>query len=219
MRRVLVFLLSSLLVLGSLPGASAKTPRAGASCKKVGTVVISKNKEFTCIKRGNKRVWSRGVAVRVTPSPVASPTPIATPTPVVTPTPSPSPTVIASPTQTPSPTPSPTIVVTPTPTPSPTPTIVVTPTPTPTPTPSPTSTVREFTRAEVAQRNSPSACWSIIDGSVYDLTTWINSHPGGPGVIRSLCGVDGTNSFRAQHANQTSPTRQLNNYYLGKVKP
>ncbi|MGA0070994.1 MAG: cytochrome b5 domain-containing protein [Candidatus Nanopelagicaceae bacterium] len=58
-----------------------------------------------------------------------------------------------------------------------------------------------------------------MDGGVYDLTTWINSHPGGPGVIRALCGVDGTNSFRAQHSNQTSPTRQLNNYYLGKVKP
>lgn len=202
MRRLLVLLISLLLISSSLTSASANTPSAGASCKKVGTVLVSKNREFTCVKRGSKRVWSRGVLVRVTPT--VSPTPVSTPTPVVT--------DVATPT--PTPTPTPTVVATPTP--SPTPTIVVTPTPAPTPTPTPTA--REYTRADVAQRNTPSNCWTIINNNVYDLTQWINAHPGGPGAIRSLCGTDGSSSFRSMHDNEARPMRELNRYLLGPLK-
>lgn len=168
MRRVLVLLLSTLLVLTFLSSASAKAPKAGKACKKIGKVVVSKNREFTCIKRGSKRVWSKGVLVRAVPSP----------------TPIPSQTVVA-----------------------------------PTPTPSPTPTVREYTRADVASRNTATNCWTIINNSVYDLTAWIGAHPGGPGAIRSLCGVDGSSSFSSMHGNQSRPMAQLSKYLLGPLKP
>ncbi|MFM8965588.1 MAG: cytochrome b5 domain-containing protein, partial [Actinomycetota bacterium] len=82
----------------------------------------------------------------------------------------------------------------------------------------PSPTVREYTRADVAQRNTASSCWTIVDGNVYDLTSWINSHPGGPGVIRSLCGVDGSASFRAQHGRSARPNSILDGYLLGPLK-
>jgi hypothetical protein len=63
MRRILVLVLASFLVASSSSSASANTPRAGATCKKVGTVVVSKNREFTCLKKGSKRVWSKGVVI------------------------------------------------------------------------------------------------------------------------------------------------------------
>jgi cytochrome b involved in lipid metabolism len=110
------------------------------------------------------------------------------------------------------------------PTPTPTPAASATPTPTPTPaatpsaTPSPTpSTETGITRAQVESKNSKSACWSIIDDKVYDLTRWIGSHPGGESYILFICGKDGTNSFKAQHSGQGRPVARLADYLLGPV--
>lgn len=76
----------------------------------------------------------------------------------------------------------------------------------------------EFTMAQVAQRNQPSDCWTVIDGNVYDLTDWIARHPGGAGVIESLCGVNGTAAFSAQHEGQPQPTTQLDAFVVGVLK-
>ena len=112
---------------------------------------------------------------------------------------------------------------TPTATPTPTPTRAASPTPTPssTPTPSPTPTVVKsgYTMADVRANATPAKCWSAIDGNVYDLTRWISSHPGGPSPIRFLGGIDGTNAFKAQHANQSSPMARLSSYLLGPLTP
>ncbi len=88
----------------------------------------------------------------------------------------------------------------------------------PTAAPSPTATEVGYTVEQVRANNSAASCWTIIDGSVYNLTQWINAHPGGPGVIRSLCGVDGTASFKAQHENQRSPAQRLSSYLLGPLR-
>ncbi|MBU3646323.1 MAG: cytochrome b5 domain-containing protein [Candidatus Nanopelagicaceae bacterium] len=114
-------------------------------------------------------------------------------------------------------TPTPSISVAPSvsPTPSPTPTPSVTISSTPTPTPTPTQVL--YTLERVRANNSSTSCWTIIDGFVYDLTSWISAHPGGPGVIRSMCGTDGTNAFKAQHQNQMSPAQRLNGYLLGPL--
>ena len=118
-------------------------------------------------------------------------------------------------------TPTPTVVATPTPTPTPTATVVATPTPTPTPTvsatPTPTPTISGYTMAQVRANNTAKSCWTAIDGYVYNLTSWINSHPGGSGAILFLCGTDGTNAFKAQHENQTRPTIRLETYRLGPL--
>jgi hypothetical protein len=110
-------------------------------------------------------------------------------------------------------------VATPTPTPTPTPKPVATPTPTPTPTPSPTVAKTTYTMADVRANATPTKCWSAIDGNVYDLTRWISSHPGGASPIRFLCGIDGTNAFKAQHANQSNPMSRLSSYLLGPLSP
>lgn len=106
----------------------------------------------------------------------------------------------------------PTPAVTPAATPS------VSGTPTPAPSPSVSSTPEAgITRAQVEMRNSKSACWSIIDEKVYDLTKWIDSHPGGPSYIQFICGKDGTNSFKAQHSGRPNPTARLADFLLGPL--
>ena len=91
------------------------------------------------------------------------------------------------------------------------------PTPTRTPTPTPSATKVGYTIDQVKANNSDRSCWSVIDGNVYDLTRWINSHPGGPGVIRAMCGVDGTRSFLNQHEGRREPIQRLSMYLLGPL--
>jgi cytochrome b involved in lipid metabolism len=100
---------------------------------------------------------------------------------------------------------------------TPTPKPVATPTPTPTPTPTVAKT--SYTMADVKANATPAKCWSVIDGNVYDLTRWIAAHPGGSSAIRFLCGIDGTDAFKAQHANQGSPMSRLSLYLLGPLSP
>lgn len=95
------------------------------------------------------------------------------------------------------------------------------PSPTPTkttePSPTPTKSQAGYTMAQVAEKNSQSACWVAIDGMVYDLTDWIRQHPGGRGAILSICGTDGTSSFNGQHGGRAGPSAALDRYVLGPL--
>lgn len=194
--------------LAGLPAVShaAKAPTPGAKCSKAKLTQVAKGKTFTCVKTKSGLKWNKGVRIK---SPSA--TPAMSQAPVVTPTPSPSTSPSATPTTTISPTPAAT------PTPTPTPTVSPSSPASPTPTATPTATQALYTMDRVRSNNSNSSCWTVIDGFVYDLTRWISAHPGGPGVIRSLCGVDGTISFKSQHGNQTSPAQRLSSYLLGPL--
>jgi len=72
--------------------------------------------------------------------------------------------------------------------------------------------------AEVAKHNSQQDCWAVIDGGVYDLTTWISRHPGGPDKIIPLCGTDATSKFHGQHDDQARPNEQLATFKVGTLK-
>jgi cytochrome b involved in lipid metabolism len=99
--------------------------------------------------------------------------------------------------------------------PAPTPSTTAKTSPTPTPTVAPTA----YTMEEVKKRNTAASCWSVIDGNIYDLTKWIPLHRGGPQAITFLCGKDGTSSFKAQHANQSSPVSTLSRYLVAPLAP
>jgi cytochrome b involved in lipid metabolism len=61
------------------------------------------------------------------------------------------------------------------------------------------TSVKNFTLSELSIHKDAVSCYSAISGSVYDLTMWVNMHPGGKGPILSLCGVDGTEKFMNKH--------------------
>jgi hypothetical protein len=100
-----------------------------------------------------------------------------------------------------------------TPAPATTPSAVASSTPTPTPAP----TKVGYTMTQVRANNTAANCWAVIDDSVYDLTNWIKSHPGGSGAILGLCGTDGSSSFNARHGGQSSPKSTLAGYLLGPL--
>jgi cytochrome b involved in lipid metabolism len=102
----------------------------------------------------------------------------------------------------------------PKPTPSPTATTAAS-----TPAPAPAKTQEAlYTMAKVKENNSATSCWSAINGNVYNLTKWIESHPGKPQPILGLCGTDGTSSFNARHRGQSNPTSTLAGYLLGPLE-
>lgn len=75
-----------------------------------------------------------------------------------------------------------------------------------------------YTAAEVAQHSTAGDCWSIVNGRVYDLTNWVNQHPGGQAVIEGMCGKDGSAGFNGQHAGAGEPAQVLAEYELGPLK-
>lgn len=93
--------------------------------------------------------------------------------------------------------------------------VVSTPTPGASQTPKPTS--GGYTVSTVALHASASDCWTIVRGGVYNLTSWINQHPGGAGAILSMCGRDATASFEAQHGGQRRPEAELVSFKIGGV--
>lgn len=54
----------------------------------------------------------------------------------------------------------------------------------------------KFTWDEVAKHNHAGNLWVVIEGKVFDLTKYINLHPGGPAPIVGRAGRDGTLSFQ-----------------------
>jgi cytochrome b involved in lipid metabolism len=60
------------------------------------------------------------------------------------------------------------------------------------PSPSPATT---YMAADVAKHSTPDDCWMIVNGNVYNLTSYLNQHPGGPDKITPYCGKDATQPF------------------------
>ena len=55
-----------------------------------------------------------------------------------------------------------------------------------------------ITLSQVAAHNTASDCWSALNGGVYNLTSYIPSHPGGTAIM-PICGIDGTQLLAAKH--------------------
>lgn len=113
-------------------------------------------------------------------------------------------------------------VVTPTTTPSvavtSTEPVATTTVPTPTPATEPVKPKGVYSMADVQAHATVGDCWSAINGSVYDLTTWVSRHPGGENPIKGLCGTDGSAKFNRKHASGTKPQSMLALLKIGTLE-
>ena len=67
---------------------------------------------------------------------------------------------------------------------------------------------------EILRHTTPASCWIVYHGGVFDVTTWLSSHPGGEGVILSAAGTDCSKAFDLIHSRFA---RLLRRYYVGRV--
>lgn len=69
--------------------------------------------------------------------------------------------------------------------------------------------MESYSLADVEMHATQDSCRAAIDGKVYDLTNWVNKHPGGADKIVAICGTDATEAFANQHDAQEKPENQL----------
>ena len=73
----------------------------------------------------------------------------------------------------------------------------------------------EFGPDEVAEHNSTSSCWLVIDNLVYDVTNF--HHPGGNDRLFDLAGTDVTQNFMAI-GHSMAAHRQLRRLLIGRLQ-
>lgn len=88
---------------------------------------------------------------------------------------------------------------------------------TPTSEPVQVPTVKQYTMTEITAANTESNCLTVINGTVYNLTAFINKHPGGDRNILRICGKDGTSAFNGQHGGEAKPEKMLATFSVGTL--
>ncbi|KAL8486840.1 hypothetical protein ACS0TY_023045 [Phlomoides rotata] len=75
-----------------------------------------------------------------------------------------------------------------------------------------------FTYSDVSAHNNPQDCWVIINGKVYNVTSYLNEHPGGDDVLLGQAGKDGSEEF--EDVGHGSAARlMLDEFYVGEIDP
>jgi len=73
-----------------------------------------------------------------------------------------------------------------------------------------------FTFEEVARHFLPGDCWTVIRGEVFDLTRFVDLHPGGS-IILEAAGKDGTRLFTEEFPHSETGEAQLRHFRIGRL--
>ncbi|KAK6054469.1 putative cytochrome b5 [Cooperia oncophora] len=72
--------------------------------------------------------------------------------------------------------------------------------------------VTKLTRKEVADHNSSKSSWFVIGNKVYDVTKFLEEHPGGCEVLLEVAGRDATEAF--EDVGHSTDAREMREQYL-----
>ena len=53
--------------------------------------------------------------------------------------------------------------------------------------------LKEYTEEEIYKHNEEEDCWLLIHNRVYNVTKYMDSHPGGPEIMTQAAGNNATN--------------------------
>ncbi|KAH9441218.1 hypothetical protein MJO29_015592 [Puccinia striiformis f. sp. tritici] len=62
------------------------------------------------------------------------------------------------------------------------------------------TSIRRISRTELSEHKTKEDCWSSFNGKVYNMTAYLNYHPGGVRELMRVAGKDGTELFMKTHA-------------------
>lgn len=71
---------------------------------------------------------------------------------------------------------------------------------------------------EVKRHNKKDDCWVIIHGKAYDVSEFLDEHPGGSGIILKYAGKDATKAFDPIHPSDTLTKYLPEKFHKGEVE-
>ncbi|XP_037947478.1 cytochrome b5 [Teleopsis dalmanni] len=76
--------------------------------------------------------------------------------------------------------------------------------------------VKTYTRKQIAEHNTNKDTWIVIHNNVYDVTSFLNEHPGGEEVLIEQGGKDATENF--EDVGHSSDAREMmKKYKIGEL--
>lgn len=72
----------------------------------------------------------------------------------------------------------------------------------------------KYTLSEVQQHSSLDDCWMVIFDKVYDITDFVDAHPGGDFILLEYAGRDATQPFLSSR-HGSSAYKMLDKYWIG----
>lgn len=79
---------------------------------------------------------------------------------------------------------------------------------------------KQISSTELAKHNKSNDCWVVIRGSVYDVTSYLDEHPGGADLILNYCGEDATTAYNTKGGEGRHSTKAdalLADFKLGQL--
>ena len=76
---------------------------------------------------------------------------------------------------------------------------------------------KTYTLTDLSSHSTKEDCWLAVDGNVYDVTTFIPSHPGGEQILAG-CGQDASAMFHAEREHSSGkPQAIMPTYLIGSL--
>ncbi|KAK4304899.1 hypothetical protein Pmani_023166 [Petrolisthes manimaculis] len=73
-----------------------------------------------------------------------------------------------------------------------------------------------FSLKEVSKHSSSDSCWIVIQDNVYDVTNFLNEHPGGEDVLLGQAGMDATEIFQIV-GHSMDAHEMMKEYWIGEL--
>jgi len=77
---------------------------------------------------------------------------------------------------------------------------------------------QSYTLDEVGKNKSGKAIWIVVDKKVYDVSSYLKEHPGGPAILKNVGGTDATRQFYEAHEPTKSNVKKvLKKLHIGVI--
>ncbi|AQK52188.1 cytochrome B5-like protein [Zea mays] len=77
-------------------------------------------------------------------------------------------------------------------------------------------TSRSFTKEEISKHNTRKDCWIVIKDKVYDVTPYVEEHPGGDAILNNAGGDSTEGFFGPQHGTRVFDI--IEDFCIGQLK-
>jgi len=75
---------------------------------------------------------------------------------------------------------------------------------------------KKYSKKEVAEHTDKKSTWIIINDNVYDVTKFLEEHPGGEEVLLEQAGKDATENFE-DVGHSTDARTMMKEYHIGEL--